>query len=238
MKTKVVLIAATALLAISAAQAAPSNWQSGDILLGFRAFGGTGTDKNVLIDIGTAANLGSLNVSLGTDLGATFGANWYSRTDIYWGAFGADNNKNLWASIASGSTPWVGLGNGNSTPKGTLFNAGSRYNSDISYGNYGSVAVLEATSDATQLWEGYLPNNFQFTGSLNNGTFEAATPNNLDIISVLAGTANRNVSGTVAATIQIDSNGVVSAVPEPSTYALLGFGALLLIVAYRRKANA
>jgi len=30
------------------------------------------------------------------------------------------------------------------------------------------------------------------------------------------------------------SNGVVTAVPEPSTYALFGFGALLLIVAYRR----
>jgi hypothetical protein len=30
------------------------------------------------------------------------------------------------------------------------------------------------------------------------------------------------------------ANGVVSVVPEPSTYALIGFGALLLIVAYRR----
>jgi hypothetical protein len=33
------------------------------------------------------------------------------------------------------------------------------------------------------------------------------------------------------------ANGVVSVVPEPATYALFGFGALLLIVAYRR-ANA
>jgi hypothetical protein len=232
MKNKVLALAATTMLAISAAQAAPSNWQSGDILLGFRAFGDPGTAKNVVIDIGSAANLGSLNVALGTDLGATFGANWYTRTDIYWGAFGADNSRNIWASIASGSTPWVSLGNGNSTPKSNLFAAGSRYNSDISFSNYGSVAVLEDASDATQLWQSYLENNFAFTGSLNNGTIEATTPNALDIIAV--GTT-RNTSGTVAATISVDSSGNVTAVPEPSTYALIGTGALLFLVTYRRK---
>ena len=41
-------------------------------------------------------------------------------------------------------------------------------------------------------------------------------------------------------TLNIASDGSVSftAVPEPSTYALMGFGALLLIIAYRRKSNA
>jgi hypothetical protein len=34
------------------------------------------------------------------------------------------------------------------------------------------------------------------------------------------------------------ANGVVSVVPEPATYALFGFGALLLILAFRRKNNA
>ena len=38
--------------------------------------------------------------------------------------------------------------------------------------------------------------------------------------------------------LTVDSSGNISSVPEPSTYALLGFGALLLVIAYRRKANS
>jgi hypothetical protein len=38
--------------------------------------------------------------------------------------------------------------------------------------------------------------------------------------------------------IQVTSAGVVQAVPEPSTYALMGVATLLLVIAYRRKSRA
>lgn len=38
--------------------------------------------------------------------------------------------------------------------------------------------------------------------------------------------------------LTVESNGQVMVIPEPSTYALFGFGLLLLVVAYRRKVSA
>jgi hypothetical protein len=38
--------------------------------------------------------------------------------------------------------------------------------------------------------------------------------------------------------LTIESNGQVMVIPEPSTYALFGFGLLLMVVAYRRKVSA
>lgn len=38
--------------------------------------------------------------------------------------------------------------------------------------------------------------------------------------------------------LTVESNGQVMVIPEPSTYALLGFGLLLMVVAYRRKVSA
>jgi hypothetical protein len=64
-----------------------------------------------------------------------------------------------------------------------------------------------------------------------NQTLEAGVLTDLDFYSTDATSATKLTQYTIS------SSGVVSAVPEPSTYALFGFGALLLIVAYRR-ANA
>jgi hypothetical protein len=38
--------------------------------------------------------------------------------------------------------------------------------------------------------------------------------------------------------LTVESNGQVMVIPEPSTYALFGFGLLLMVVAYRRKVSA
>jgi hypothetical protein len=73
------------------------------------------------------------------------------------------------------------------------------------------------------------------------GNFEAATSSNLDLFIAYgstygsAGNALRN-NTTDVNTFSVQG-GTLQSVPEPSTYALFGFAALLLIVAYRR-ANA
>lgn len=83
------IVAATAGLAA----AAPFVFNNGDVVLGFQATGGTGSDKNVFFRIGagTALRDGTISGTLGninTTLTATFGANWYNRSDLYCGAFG------------------------------------------------------------------------------------------------------------------------------------------------------
>jgi hypothetical protein len=45
-------------------------------------------------------------------------------------------------------------------------------------------------------------------------------------------------SSTFLKQLTVESNGQVMVIPEPSTYALFGFGLLLMVVAYRRKISA
>ena len=82
--------------------AAPFVFNDGDLILGVRASSGTGSTKNVFFNIGSATalrdngDLGQVG-SIGTTLTEVFGANWFSRTDLYFGAI-----ANLSASATSG----------------------------------------------------------------------------------------------------------------------------------------
>ena len=77
----------------NAAAGDPFPFVNGDLILGFQAAGGTGSDKNVFVDLGPAVNFRD-NPALGTrasinaTLTAAYGANWYSRTDLYCGVIG------------------------------------------------------------------------------------------------------------------------------------------------------
>ncbi len=79
--------------------AAPFVFNDGDVILGFQATAGTGSTKNVFFRIGsgTALRDGTISGTLGninSTLTATFGANWYTRSDLYCGAFGNLNILN------------------------------------------------------------------------------------------------------------------------------------------------
>ena len=232
-KTILPLLACAGFVSIS--NAAPVTWQSGDILLGFHALN-TPNSYDLVFDLGNNSAIQSFSsMDISTSMTDVFGSGWATRTDIYWAAAGgASGNKNIVMSQAfdaSHATPWVSLGNGNSSVGGSVANAGTRYNSDVASSNFIGNGVKEATSDSTQLWEGYLNNSFGFTGSLNSGTIETLIDTGLDIYAL--GTV-RNGQGTLLNSIAIQGGNIV-AIPEPSTYALLGFGALLLVIAYRRK---
>lgn len=92
-------LAASALLSSGLLHAAPVPAPvSGDLYLAFRAEGGTGGSTSYIVKIGqdtvfrSAAADTSFNVpdlgNIGADLAATYGANWNSRSDLYWGIFG------------------------------------------------------------------------------------------------------------------------------------------------------
>lgn len=101
-RTNLLTLGAAWLLTMQAAVAAPVTTPSdGDIFLGVRASGGQGSGVSYIVNVGSdtsfrnAAPGSTLSLSnLSADLAATFGANWNTRADLYWGVFGARNNAN------------------------------------------------------------------------------------------------------------------------------------------------
>lgn len=96
---------ATALLAgllTIHAHAAPFQFNDGDLILGIRASSGTGSTKNVFLNLGSGVshrdngNLGKL-ADIGATLASVYGADWYDRGNLYFGVIG-----NLSPSSASG----------------------------------------------------------------------------------------------------------------------------------------
>lgn len=91
-----------------ASQAAPFVFNEADLLLGVRATGGTGSTQNVFFNLGntvTIKNTPNQGIvgTIAADLSATFGANWFDRTDLYFGVFG--NRSNLSPALEPGTPP-------------------------------------------------------------------------------------------------------------------------------------
>lgn len=93
---------------VPAARAATVAYTTGDLVLAFRADGGTGASQSLLIGIGAAslynAAVGNPNLTLnvgtfGADLLATYGSGWFDRTDLTWSVFGANDTANPSATL-------------------------------------------------------------------------------------------------------------------------------------------
>jgi hypothetical protein len=112
---------------------------------------------------------------------------------------------------------------------------GANYNQAIANGTStgSSTGVLGdgvVTGTGNNTWFKNINDAADF--GIYNATLEAGVATDLDFYSTTA------TSATKLTQYNINSSGVVSVVPEPSTYFLFGLGALLMIVLYRRKANA
>ena len=89
--------AALAAFAIGSAPAAPFAFNDGDLILGVQAYGGTGASQNVFFNLGSGValrdngNKGQIG-NIGATLSKVFGANWYSRADVYYGVIGNLSN--------------------------------------------------------------------------------------------------------------------------------------------------
>lgn len=88
--------------------AAPFQLDQDDLLLGIQATGGAGTTQNVFfnlgntVDIKNSPNQGVVG-NIAADLSATYGTNWFTRTDLVFGVIG--NRSNLSPSIEPGTPP-------------------------------------------------------------------------------------------------------------------------------------
>jgi hypothetical protein len=96
--------AVASVIAGATAQAQNTNFANGDLILGFQSKAGTGSDTNVMVNLGNTAtvfrdaNTNSINldniVNVNSILTATFGANWWDNTNLLWGAAGVWGNVN------------------------------------------------------------------------------------------------------------------------------------------------
>ncbi|MEK0451291.1 MAG: hypothetical protein RL088_3559 [Verrucomicrobiota bacterium] len=119
-------LAAAALLLAAPQLRAALPYADGDLILGFRATGGQGGTTSYAVNIGSAAQFvsaASFTVDLGgniaADLENIYGADWKTRSDVFWSISGAQftaangfSNRTIFASKAEAtagtqSTPWT-----------------------------------------------------------------------------------------------------------------------------------
>lgn len=121
------MLAALGGAAFMAPAAKAATAADGDLFLGFRATGGTGSNKCYMVNIGQASQFknaaGPLTLNLGSvsgDLGTIFGGSWMDRADVFWGIAGStgsfdpvgtDPAKTIYASrqqviVGTQTTPW------------------------------------------------------------------------------------------------------------------------------------
>lgn len=82
------------------ARAAPFQFADEDLVLGVQAIGGSGTSQNIFVRLGnTVAIKNNPNqgvvANIAADLSATYGDDWFTREDLYFGVFGNRSHFNV-----------------------------------------------------------------------------------------------------------------------------------------------
>jgi hypothetical protein len=243
-KTLLAAIALTGLVGFTSAQAQlkTSNGQydandysstvaQGDLILGIQKTLGTG--NSLMVDLGSFANLSSLGtLNLSSDLTAAGFSNFGST--LQFGVFGIASGTvyattslyNAYANLSTAGQNTLNYSGlvGPSQVFSGMEDAGQTTPSGVFIGN----------SD-TQSWAYQQVIGFG-AGIYGNSALNVAIGSDAYLSAATANIAGTGF-GSIVGKFNIDNSGVLTytAVPEPSTYALMGFGALLLVIAYRRK---
>jgi len=249
-------LAATCALGAASANAALVQFSQGDLVMGFRATSGIGAGTTYVVSLGAASayrDLGAYGTldgsnaatidlgDIGADLAAIYGANWSTRTDLFWGVAGSPSNNvtvagdpedTLYASRTSASAWSIAspTTRGNvSTRMVALATAFDAYQSTAN-----SASGAQQSDTDVNGWRSFMaaggvnaPSNLDFGGFSN---IEGNPTQSLNLFRL------SDTNGTLEGTFSISSGGVVTFVPEPASAMLAGLGSVLL--AFRRRRNA
>jgi hypothetical protein len=247
---KAALLAALGLAGITTAQASNS-----DFLLGFNdAAGPTAAQNDYVIDLGSATSLYNAAASNGGTVNL-----WNSTIGgLFTTAFSADGNydNNVAVGLVEGNTPSSGTQflyqtiNGNPSTPATI--SGTELLGSAAYAQ--GVSVGESASGAAGTWSYQVAPSPVSQGlvAANGDTVAATTAQPLSYLAsgtvtetlyenTLSGSGRSATVGgwTVAGSITVNPDADIidiTIVPEPSTYALLALGGLL-VLSFRHRIN-
>lgn len=253
-------VLAAAGVVLSALPAKALVYSSGDIFLGIRATGGTGNTVVYLVNLGQDTQFNGVGsafagTSIGADLTALYGDGWNTRTDLYWGVFGARGTTGSVATLYASRE---------ATSAGEPSDSWAVLSSSVERGN-----TLSAINSARNAWvtsdssgpTSYVPVNLQ--GGIQSSTYDsgyysqvASDPNfgstsqwsNIEssfasesagaVLDLFRVTGSANTTGYLGY-FSIDDSGFVSftttAVPEPSTVAMLALAGIGFVILVRRR---
>ena len=190
MKTKILL---AALLALSGGAltvpAVTITAGTNDLILGFYATGGTGAATNLEVDLGSVSQFYNVSGTLAlpglsvSDLSATYGANWFNRTDLFWGVVGttgAATGTTIGGNTIAAKTLWGGRAESTLGLQSTPWSAGSTF---AQQGPANTIATM---------YTGAL-------GSLNGATATANSATAALIDNTLAGSWSKQEGSTASA---------------------------------------
>ena len=235
----VAIIGSVALLTPSVRAQTVSVAIDGDVILGFRATGGIGAGVNLEVDLGSVSNFYNgansgltLTNLVRQDLINTYGANWGTRTDLFWGAAATDGNaepdpngkpaSTMWATgVPTNAAPLRGSAGLQQNPAAAI---GAMY-----YGSSGSLGMSISTTNSSE--SAVIPNNLTGSWSVQEGSGSSfgffspkldgpvASVGTLDLYEVQPTTTFPRPSGTLLGSFILSQNGlsfqVAVATPPP-----------------------
>lgn len=257
-----VIATAITLLAPALPTRAAAFVNDGELFIGFYADGGQGSSESLLVNIGSAATFRDATTSFtlssvgsfATDLANTYGSDWNTRVDLYWGVYGTNYDITGNGTPVNGDPQYTLYGTKSQAVLGTVttpFNrattATQSIPSSFMYDVSNQTGVAGSNSKVLIQTESALNNDFKKfqTGAVAfNGYFQASLGNfgdgtagtALDLFRMQVRTSPGQV-GTYEGTFTISNTGIVTftAVPEPGTWALLAIAAGAFWFGVRRR---
>ena len=261
-------LSSTLMLCLAGNASAAFTLADGDMILGFRAGGNTGFQTDLHFNLGSTVSIRDgvgfgLKGNINDDLVATYGANWFTRTDLTFGAIG--NRSSLSPTVVADFTPGqpdpsriLYLTRATSVPGaaaahptitgnaiGTVANNVSTLEGILGLRTETSfldgAATFSRSDNQTQYdassWAARTPptgTNFGGVQNITTAFGQGGTEVYLDIQRLGGSSSTVGYTNTYEGTIAIDNLGNISVIPEPSTLTLAGIAALALVTRRRR----
>ena len=225
-----------------------------DIIISFRTKDNSITN-NLEVDLGNWANPIS-TIDLSADLVSVYGASWNTNTQLVWSVVGTTYNNppgseqsyTIYYTAPTSPTLAIvtqpGTSGAQTQAAGSINTLTAFLNGKTSFSSLGNDFVdptSQAASYTKMEQNGSVTKPFNFfanSGRLENGV--ASSGSNSSAFYKLVPTDEGGSGAVSLGSFSLGSNGTLSftqAIPEPSTYALVGLGALALLKFRPRKFN-